>query len=145
MNASGLIVIAVFGMIPFITYQAIANPTRAEKLEGPTSGEGGYYLTLHFFFGIVPLAVVRTFATLDDHSPVYTGLTIWLLACLAWGLLGMFLPFPILKWFVPPAYRTETEHIYKRPVIGLKRVNYLTYPDDEVSTPDTSTTGDSDS
>ena len=130
MTFSSLLLIAFSGTMCFAMYQAIASPDRARTFETSTAGEGGYYLALCFFIGTVPASVIWTFVTVDDRSPLYAAVTIWMLVCGGWGLLGILLPFPILKWFVPPAYRTATEHIYPRPVIGLKRVKYLTYPPD---------------
>ncbi|WP_076263819.1 hypothetical protein [Intrasporangium flavum] len=144
MDFTSVLVLALFGFFVFITYQAIASPNRARTFETSTAGEGGYYMTLGLFMGFVPITLYSVFVKIDYDSFVVNAFGVWMVACTGWGLLGILLPFPILKWFVPPAYRTETEHIYPRPVIGLKRVKYLTYPDDEISTSETSTTGDSD-
>ena len=133
MDFSSLLILALFGFFVFITYQAIASPNRVRTFETSTAGEGGYYMTLGLFIGFVPITVLSVFVEIDYDSFVVNALGAWMVACTAWGLLGILVPLPILKWFVPPAYRTATEHIYPRPVIGLKRVTYLTYPDDETS------------
>jgi hypothetical protein len=128
-----VLVLVIDGFLP-ISYLSISQPKRMYRgrFRYAHLPDRGYVAGLGLGFGFTPVGLWIS-AGGTNGGIVDKIVLLWLLVCMAWAGMGQFAAVPIPKWFVPPAFKNETEHVYPRRVFGLRKVDRLSDRPDAVA------------
>ena len=124
---------SIYGLLA-LNYWGVSTPERMgrELRRWRYIPDRGYFAALWFSIGFTPAFAVSLFIDVTGTT-LGTVIGIWVLVFALYGFVGLAFHVPIPKWFVPPAYKNKTEHVYPRPVIGLRRVDRLSDRPDAVA------------
>ncbi|WP_323095750.1 hypothetical protein [Intrasporangium sp. YIM S08009] len=115
-------------------YVSVATPSRMYRgrFRFAQLPDRGYFGGLCAGLGFTPVGLWMSIGG-SDEGVVANILFSWLVLCLAYCAIGQFAAVPIPKWFVPSAFKNDTEHVYPRRVLGLRKVDRLSDRPDAVA------------
>lgn len=128
------VIVLVIDAFLFLGYIGISQPKRMYRgrFRYAQLPDRGYFAGLGLGIGFTPVGLWLS-AGGSSEGLVANILFPWCLACGIYGFIGQFAAVPIPKWFVPPAFKNDTEHVYPRRVFGLRKVDRLSDRPDAVA------------